>query len=137
MRTPFQFTVYYLWKATIARRTAAIMYTNIWQRFCVSYQTKTGDTRQNPSFCWGSLLGFLRRNPSCSCRPRSVVPPCCGSANPLPLLCHLPQAPLGKGRAATRLSGILLPECRCGRKCPARILLQALRCGFRLRFQLL
>lgn len=38
MRTPFQFTVYYLWKATIARRTAAIMYTNIWQRFCVSYQ---------------------------------------------------------------------------------------------------
>lgn len=55
MGTPFQFTVYYLWKATIARRTAAIMYTNIWQRFCVSYQTKTGDTRQSPSFCWGSL----------------------------------------------------------------------------------
>lgn len=26
-------------------------------------------------------MGFLRRNPSCSCRPRSVVPPCCGSAN--------------------------------------------------------
>lgn len=30
MRTPFQFTVCYLYKATIARRTAAIMYTNIW-----------------------------------------------------------------------------------------------------------
>jgi hypothetical protein len=29
MGTPFQLTVYYLWKATIARRTAAIMYTNI------------------------------------------------------------------------------------------------------------
>lgn len=28
MRTPFQFTVCYLYKATIARRTAAIMYTN-------------------------------------------------------------------------------------------------------------
>ena len=137
MRTPFQFTVYYLWKATIARRTAAIMYTNIWQRFCVSYQTKTGDTRQSPSICWGSLLGFLRRNPSCSCRPRSVVLPCCGSANLLPLLRPLPQALLGRGRAAIRLFGILLPGCRCGRKCPARILLQALRCGFRLRFQLL
>nr|DAO97345.1 MAG TPA: hypothetical protein [Caudoviricetes sp.] len=137
MRTPFQFTVCYLYKATIARRTAAIMYTNIRQRFCVSYQTKTKGTRQSPSLCWGSLLGFLRRNPSCSCRPRSVVLPCCGSANLLPLLRPLPQAPLGKGRAAIRLSGILLPGCRCGRKCPARILLQALRCGFRLRFQLL
>ena len=137
MRTPFQFTVYYLYKATIARRTAAIMYTNIWQRFCVSYQTKMGDTRQSPSLCWGASGGFLRRNPSCSCRPRSVVPQCCGSANPLPLLRPFPQAPLGKGRAAIRLSGIILPGCRCGRKCPARILLQALRCGFRLRFQLL
>ena len=58
MRTPFQFTVCYLYKATIARRTAAIMYTNIWQRFCVSYQTKTGDTRQSPSLCWGASLGI-------------------------------------------------------------------------------
>ena len=29
MRPPFQFTVYYLYKATIARRTAAIMYTDM------------------------------------------------------------------------------------------------------------
>ena len=63
MRTPFQFTVYYLWKATIARRTAAIMYTNIWQRFCVSYQTKTGDTRQSPSLCWGASWDSLEEIP--------------------------------------------------------------------------
>ena len=63
MRTPFQFTVYYLWKATIARKTAAIMYTNIWQRFCVSYQTKTGDTRQSPSLCWGASGDSLEEIP--------------------------------------------------------------------------
>lgn len=63
MRTPFQFTVYYLWKATIARRTAAIMYTNIWQRFCISYQTKTGDTRQSPSLCWGASWDSLEEIP--------------------------------------------------------------------------
>lgn len=63
MRTPFQFTVYYLWKATIARRTAAIMYTNIWQRFCVLYQTKTGDTRQSPSLCWGASWDSLEEIP--------------------------------------------------------------------------
>ena len=58
MRTPFQFTVYYLYKATIARRTAAIMYTNIWQRFCVSYQTKTGGYEAEPQPLLGSLWGI-------------------------------------------------------------------------------
>ena len=58
MRTPFQFTVCYLYKATIARRTAAIMYTNIWQRFCVSYQTKTKGTRQRPQPLLGEPLGI-------------------------------------------------------------------------------
>ena len=37
MRTPFQFTVYYLWKATIARKTAAIMYT------CLLYTSDAAD----------------------------------------------------------------------------------------------
>lgn len=63
MRTPFQFTVYYLWKATIARRTVAIMFTNIWQRFCVSYQTKTGDTRQSPASAGGAFWDSLEEIP--------------------------------------------------------------------------
>lgn len=39
------------------------MYTNIWQRFCVSYQTKTGDTRQSPSLCWGASWDSLEEIP--------------------------------------------------------------------------
>nr|DAL39544.1 MAG TPA_asm: hypothetical protein [Caudoviricetes sp.] len=34
------------------------MYTNIWQRFCVSEQTKAEDTRNSPSLCWGVPWGI-------------------------------------------------------------------------------
>lgn len=58
MRTPFQFTVCYLYKATIARKTAAIMYTNIWQRFCVSIPNQNGGYEAESQPLLGSLWGI-------------------------------------------------------------------------------
>lgn len=56
MRTPFQFTVYYLWKATIARRTAAIMYTNIWQLCIIPNQN--GGYEAEPQLLLGEPFGI-------------------------------------------------------------------------------
>ena len=58
MRTPFQFTVYYLWKAMIARRTAAIMYTNIWQRFLCIIPNQNGGYEAEPQLLLGEPFGI-------------------------------------------------------------------------------